>query len=269
MEDIIEFAGDPLGNSPFDKDDPRHGHWVSASRFATEEMERFKSEMLHRNATEPTELRIWIVDWLSGTFNIRAKWLSAFFHSYNAAQYYQQTLNQFAESTISFARERRPKTISEGLLVAELQLRLSQLSAHWMAHVLKLAREAPAKDAPEPQCPTTWEDIEIRFLSGERVQVTVMGEQGTWNYGEFGFADGRVGKPNKAWLTLELLAQSEGTIQNRVALGRDRSKIEKRMQEIRRVLKKRFGIMDDPLPLVEGTGYRARFKITCSASYHR
>ncbi|MGI9071022.1 MAG: hypothetical protein ACR2JB_06785 [Bryobacteraceae bacterium] len=270
MEDIIEFASDALGNNPFNKDDPRQDQWVSASRFATEEIERFKSEILQRNTTEPNELRSWTLDYLTGRFNIQAKWLSAFVGGYNSAEWYEQELERLADGTISLAREKCPKSIPKGLLVAELQLRLAQVSAHWIAEALKLARESPAKDATDPQrCPATWENVEIRFLSDHKVQVTIEDRTYPQNYAEMGFEDRRSKTPRQAWLLLRGLAETNGTIQA-AANGRDWAKVEKRIQELRKIFRGHFSIKDDPLPFVQGgVGYRARFKISRSPSYHR
>jgi len=49
--------------------------------------------------------------------------------------------------------------------------------------------------------------------------------------------------------------------------------VEKRIQEIRSILRKYFGITSDPIPFLEKTrpqdkgGYIARFRISCGPSY--
>lgn len=114
----------------------------------------------------------------------------------------------------------------------------------------------------------SWERIEISFLSDERVQIRDGSQIETRNYAEFGFADGRNGKPDQAWLTLRALAEARGTIRDGAKTGRDWPKVEKRMQKIRKALRNHFGISADPVPFVEGTGYQACFKIGCSPSFH-
>jgi hypothetical protein len=42
----------------------------------------------------------------------------------------------------------------------------------------------------------SWEDIEISFLSDERVQIVTKERAETRNYAELGYKDGRTGKPN-------------------------------------------------------------------------
>lgn len=88
----------------------------------------------------------------------------------------------------------------------------------------------------------------------------------TLNYAEFGFVDSRTQKPTRAWETLRMLAQQRGVLRERVGRERNWSMVEKRMQEIRRVFRKHFGLDSDPLPFISGTGYRALFRIDESPS---
>jgi hypothetical protein len=115
---------------------------------------------------------------------------------------------------------------------------------------------------------TTWEEIEILFLSDERVQIRNGGNRETRNYAEFGFQDGRTGNPNQAWEALRALAEKNGVIQDVTAVNQPWPKVEKRIQEIRKVLREHFHISTDPIPFVEGVGYQACFKVGCSPSFH-
>jgi hypothetical protein len=117
-----------------------------------------------------------------------------------------------------------------------------------------------------------WEAIEISFLSDERVEIRSGTNTETRNYGELGFADRRAKrgkpKPNQAWVTLRALAEQNGIIQDGAKTGATWPKVEKRIQEIRKVLRKHFSITADPIQFVEGAGYHARFKIGCNPSFH-
>jgi hypothetical protein len=113
---------------------------------------------------------------------------------------------------------------------------------------------------------SSWEEIEIRFLSEERVQIIAGKETRTLNYAEFGFEDGRSEKPNLAWIALRSMATLGGTIRQPNS-AQDWSSVEKRMQEIRKVLRTHFSLSDDPLPFVEDVGYRACFKISLAQSF--
>jgi hypothetical protein len=116
----------------------------------------------------------------------------------------------------------------------------------------------------------SWQAIEISFLSHFRVQIHNGTNTETHNYGELGFADRRAKqgkpKPNQAWVTLRVMAEQNGIIQDGAKTGATWPKVEKRIQEIRKVLRRHFSITADPIPFVEGTGYQARFKIGCSVS---
>jgi hypothetical protein len=113
----------------------------------------------------------------------------------------------------------------------------------------------------------TWEAIKILFLSDERIQIHAGPSIETRNYGEFGFIDARSGKPRHAWVLLRALAEHRGVIRNGMDASQEWPKVEKRIQEIRKVLRKHFGISADPIPFVEGVGYQARFNIGCGPSY--
>ncbi len=112
-----------------------------------------------------------------------------------------------------------------------------------------------------------WEQIEVTFLSDERVQIRNGKSIETRNYAEFGFQDGRSQNPNRAWETLRRLAELRGIIRDGTQARLPWPKLEKRVQEIRTVFRKHFGISSDPIPFVEHTGYQARFKICCGPSY--
>jgi hypothetical protein len=115
---------------------------------------------------------------------------------------------------------------------------------------------------------SSWDTIEISFLSDERVQIRNGSSTKTYNYGELGFVDRRNGKPNQAWVTLRALAEERGTIRVTAILGQNWPKVEKRVQEIRKTLKEHFRLSGDPIPFVARTGYQACFKVGCSRSYH-
>jgi hypothetical protein len=113
----------------------------------------------------------------------------------------------------------------------------------------------------------TWNDIELRFLSDRSVQCVVQGQRREpTNYAEMGFADRRGGDtPRLAWNTLVTFAESAGIIES-TPMAHDWPKLEKRVQEIRRLLKERFGISEDPIPYQHGA-YRARVRLTLTAAY--
>jgi hypothetical protein len=147
----------------------------------------------------------------------------------------------------------------------------------WHQHLLELAElaEDSAKEPTETASQRSgslsfrlndWQDLEIRFLSDERIHLNVGECSETRNYAEFGFEDRRTKKPNLAWVTLRALAQKEGIIKQAVN-GQDWRSVEKRIQEIRRLFRKHFELDADPIPFVDGLGYKASFKINCAPSF--
>ena len=131
------------------------------------------------------------------------------------------------------------------------------------------AAQGAAKPAAQAR---DWGDIEISFLSDERVEITVGIHTETHNYAEMGFASKLNGKPVLAWETLRAMAQAGGCTMV-AANGRKWAEVEKRMQEIRKVLRQRFGLSADPLPFTRKTrrdsdgGYRTKFKLGCGPSF--
>lgn len=111
-----------------------------------------------------------------------------------------------------------------------------------------------------------WKEIEINFLSDQRVEIRVGERRENCNCGELGFLDRRSGKPNLAWIELRRLAEAEGGLKTS-AKDQSWSAVEKRMQVIRKFLKSYFQLESDPLPFVKGAGFRARFAIRTGPSY--
>lgn len=147
-----------------------------------------------------------------------------------------------------------------------------------VAHRCELGEPITDPMRPEPQegmrplnerkgLARRWEEIEIIFTSDNRVQIKIGEFAETRNFNEFGFEDRRSGKPNRAWLALRLLGENNAIV-GVAGPGQTWPKIEKRMQELRRALRRHFKLNGDPLPFVTGIGYKARFKIRCAQSVH-
>jgi hypothetical protein len=134
------------------------------------------------------------------------------------------------------------------------------------AHLGDSAPESTQR--PQRAAAAAWEEVKIVFTSDHQVQVWCGKNSEILNYAEFGFEDRWSGNPNQAWLLLRALAEHCGIIRNGEEAGQVWPKVEKRIQQIRAVLRSHFGNSTDPIPFVEGTGYQARFKISCARSYH-
>ena len=268
------FADRFFGFNPFTHDDPRHELWETNARYAVEEDERLRAERLKRLPAEPAnpeEFVVWIVDGSAEHFDILAKRALIFTaESAQSVVLYEQFLALIAESIVTRVRENCPSSLPRKLLLTELRLRFRQRKAHWTAEALKRARDTEKRVGASKAPPSlkSWKDLGISFLSDERVQIIRNGASAeTLNYAEMGFKDRRNGKPNRAWVTLRLLAEERGIIRDPAKTGGAWQKVERRMQEIRKVLRPQFGIHTDPVPFVKGTGCQALFKIDCAPSF--
>ena len=139
--------------------------------------------------------------------------------------------------------------------------------------------ETPVVEVTDPAVPSSqnahgtseygncWEDIELRFLGEQRLQILVRGTPGAVvNFAELGFEDrrGGGGKPKLAWGFLQVLARNSGIVPQQAISGQQ--DIQKRAQELRDILCQWFRIAANPIDFVEGVGYNTRFKVTRAPS---
>jgi len=129
-----------------------------------------------------------------------------------------------------------------------------------------VSKPATDVEVARPSSPSSWPEIEITFLSDERVEICSGDARKTYNYSELGFEDRRNGRPNRAWIKLREMAENGGAIQSPRA-GKDLSICQKRIEEIRKKLRNHFGIGTDPIPF-NGNTYKASFKISCRPSFN-
>ena len=103
-----------------------------------------------------------------------------------------------------------------------------------------------------------WEEIGIRFIAGEVVNVTFRGETRRFEPEAFGLKNAKNGKPTAAWIYLRTFALARGRLPVRHANGKETSKHQKQKQSLSKALRAAFGIADEPIPTVNGE-YTARF----------
>jgi hypothetical protein len=136
--------------------------------------------------------------------------------------------------------------------------------------LLPVMRQIPAKiEETKPSAEPSngsWQKIEISFLSDERVEICKGSKRETLNYSEFGFADRRNGKPNRAWVMLRDLSGRDGAIPTSEIQGNGLAQLQKRIEEIRKRFRSHFGINTDSIPF-NGTSYRVSFKLTRRPSF--
>jgi len=110
---------------------------------------------------------------------------------------------------------------------------------------------------------TKWENIKIKFLTGNDIKITLTNNPGfrkKFNYKEMGFENSRTTMPNKQWQLLERFAESEGTIdwQNRFAT----KELKKQKELLSKTLKAQFSIDEDPFySYRKEKCYRAKFAL--------
>jgi len=148
----------------------------------------------------------------------------------------------------SMAEIRTGLVVEQGTLRWEIPQRVwrdhvmtgSALAVRWeVLDALVVALTVPQHDLGGlKSAMVTWDQISIMFTSTDRVQVTVGTQSSTGNYADLGFENRRTPKGyRKAWMTLRDLAEAHGTLGVPI---RQRPAIEKRMQEIRQILRAHF-----------------------------
>jgi hypothetical protein len=158
----------------------------------------------------------------------------------------------------------------------DCKTRLSAETADWRGKLLSASEPTsrPAKP-PKAQARSTvtsgahaekWKDVKISFISDERVRILVAGQPQTFNYDEMGFGDRRSGKSNRAWAVLRLLAQTKGVLGTTNRGSKNWAPLEQQISRTRKLLKRHFGLSEDPLPFEKAVGYQARFQIEAAPS---
>jgi hypothetical protein len=168
-----------------------------------------------------------------------------------------------AQHQLAMGVKRLQSEITNRYEIEALELGYKKLSATQGAQSKHEASLANTVVLESP--PTSWSEIEIAFLSDERVEICVAGDRKTYNFGELGFEDRRNGNPTEAWTMLRKLAGSGGT-ETRPPAGKGRAMIQKRIEEIREKLRSLFGIQTDPIPF-NGNTYQASFKTSRRPSF--
>jgi hypothetical protein len=115
-------------------------------------------------------------------------------------------------------------------VIDRIETRFEARYRHWQAEALEGILRTATVSSPKGRDPvgvSNWEDVEIEFLSDERVQIWTGSKSETRNYGEMGFADKRDGKPNQSWVILRTLAQLGGTLADSAAVRKKWPAVEK------------------------------------------
>lgn len=106
-----------------------------------------------------------------------------------------------------------------------------------------------------------WEEISIRFIAGEVVNVTFRGETRRFEPDTFGLKSAKNGKPRAAWTYLRTFALTGGRLPVHHANAKETSRYQKQKQALSKTLRAAFGIADEPIPTMNAE-YTARFVIS-------
>lgn len=103
-----------------------------------------------------------------------------------------------------------------------------------------------------------WEEIGIRFVADEVVNVSFRGETRRFEPDGLGMKSAKDGKPKAVWTYLKAFAMQRGRLPVHHSRSADTSKHQKQKQALSKALRAAFGIAEEPLPTV-GDEYVARF----------
>lgn len=103
-----------------------------------------------------------------------------------------------------------------------------------------------------------WEEIGIRFIADEVINVTFRGETRRFEPDGLGMKSAKDGRPKAVWTYLKAFALNGGRLPVHRANSAETSKHQKQKQALSKALRAALGISGDPLPTVDGE-YVARF----------
>lgn len=107
---------------------------------------------------------------------------------------------------------------------------------------------------------TRWEDFIIKFLTDNKILVSVRGKNEELNYEEMGFEDRRSGKADSQWAFLRILARSSGEISWSDQNANDTFK--KVKERLATKLQAYFSIDYDPFhPYLESKSYKIKLTL--------
>jgi len=106
-----------------------------------------------------------------------------------------------------------------------------------------------------------WEEITIRFISAEAINVTFRGNTRGFGPSALGMKNAKNEKPKAAWTYLRAFAMAGGRLPVNHDDILETPKHQKQKQTLSKALKAAFGIAGDPIP-TDGTDYVTRFVLS-------
>jgi hypothetical protein len=137
------------------------------------------------------------------------------------------------------------------------------------AEIFAALRDAVTRDAGDsaqglawPLPPDArWEEITMRFVADEVLNVTFRGETRRFEPDQLGMKNAKNGKPKAVWTYLKAFALKGGRLAVRRGDPTETSKHQKQKQALSKALRDSFGIADEPIPTDDGD-YVTRFVVS-------
>ena len=105
-----------------------------------------------------------------------------------------------------------------------------------------------------------WEEITMRFIADEVLNITFRGETRRFEPDQPGMKNATNGKPKAAWTYLKAFALGNGRLPVHHPEATATSKHQKQKQALSKALRDSFGISDEPIP-TDGGDYATRFVV--------
>ena len=105
-----------------------------------------------------------------------------------------------------------------------------------------------------------WEEITMRFIAEEVLNVTFRGVTRRFEPDQLGMKNAKNGKPKAVWTYLKAFAQSGGRLAVHRGDPSENARHQKQKQALSRALRDSFGIADEPIP-TDGRDYVTRFVV--------
>ncbi len=106
-----------------------------------------------------------------------------------------------------------------------------------------------------------WEEITMRFIAGEVLNITFRGETRRFEPDQLGMKNAKDGKPKAVWTYLKAFALKGGRLPAHRDDPTETSKHQKQKQALSKALRDSFGISDEPIP-TDGGDYVTRFVVS-------
>ncbi len=134
------------------------------------------------------------------------------------------------------------------------------LFADLRARVERAANDGPGDLAWQLPSDARWDEINIRFVAAEVVNVIFRGDTRRFEPDRLGMKNAKNGKPTAAWTYLRTFALGGGRLPVHHSKANETSKHQKQKQGLSKALRSAFGIPEEPIP-TEGGDYVTRFVV--------